>query len=339
MEDAMLNTLDVEALVEFGAAVTARFGGASVPAQRHRESGYVFFAAPARAELATYYQGEYAESQADYYTVDSDYEPGKNGYHASRILDAYGMLMPQPPRTSFELGCAYGGMVACMAGRGIDAHGSDINQDAVRQGRLRKDNQRVFSASSLDAIATLGRPVDLIYSLHTLEHDPDMFEVIAACRDKLTEDGLLFISVPNAMFAGSVAGGFFNNVWANYPQHLHMLSAGFIPYLCEHAGFSPVFWDTRILFDVQPAMRDLFTERPMSQTSQGLWDAMLCQAGHGMELNFALTPTGSSAATRLADTISRVQGSLDRARAHEVSIRTRLRDGMRMAAGEAAGAA
>ncbi len=322
----MFRNLATEPLVEYGLPVTAQFGKQAVPAQRHLNSGYVFFEPPSRDELSAYYQREYAESQSSYYTVESDYEPGKNGYHTARILDLFGVLTNRHPRTSFELGCAYGGMVASMAERGIDAHGSDINYDAICQGRDRKGNQRIASAANIDALATFDKPVDLIYSIHTLEHDPDMFTVIEACREKLSDDGLLFISVPNAMFTGSVIEGFFNNAWVNYPQHLHMLSPGFIPLLCDETGFSPVFWDTRIVFDVQPNLKNLFSPDTLDQAKRDLWTAMLCQAGHGMELNFALTPKRASSASHLVEKEKEVRACLESARLHEVKVRTYIRN-------------
>ncbi len=322
----MLSSLNTEPLVEFGLPVIAQFGKQSVPAQRHLNSGYVFFKPPSRNALSSYYQREYAESQTNYYTVESDYEPGKNGYHTERILEVFTTLMNRSPRNSFELGCAYGGLVASMAGRGIDAKGSDINQDAICQGRNRKGNQRIISAANLNALATLTEPVDLIYSIHTLEHDPDMFKVIEACREKLSEDGLLFVSVPNAMFTGSVVEGFFNNMWATYPQHLHMLSPGFIPFLCEETSLSPLFWDTRIVFDVQPSLRNLFSPSFMGQTARDLWTTMLCQAGHGMELNFALTPKRASSSPQLIEKAKSVRECLENARLHEIKIRAYLRN-------------
>jgi hypothetical protein len=108
-----------------------------------------------------------------------------------------------------------------------------------------------------------------------------------------------------------------------------MLSAGFIPALCREAGFSPLFWDTRILFEVQPEVRNLFSDMDMSQAKRQLWEMLLCRTGSGMELNFALTPDTSLTASRLADTVRMMSGSLEYARRHEVEMRRYLRNAIR----------
>ncbi len=325
----MTPALDAVPLVEFGRPVTMAFRGREVPALSDPASGYVFFEAPPHDELTEYYQVEYPRSQTGYYTVDTDYEPGKNGYHAGRILEAYQALAGRQPATSFEMGCAYGGLVAEMAARGVDARGSDINADAVAQGGAAKGNSRIFHASNRDALDRVGASFDLIYSVHTLEHDPRMFEVIRACRDRLTDDGLLFVAVPNAMFANAVLKGFRENWWAHFPQHLHMLSAGFIPALCRATGFVPVFWDTRIVFEAQPDVVNLLSKDEMTDARRDVWRLLLSQAGHGMELNFVLAPAGGAMAGRLGGIAGAVAGALEHARCNEVQLRRHLRTASR----------
>jgi SAM-dependent methyltransferase len=212
----MKTTIRFEPLVEFGFAVAMEFRNRRVQAYSDVSSGYVFFDPPPAEELNDYCQREYPRSQVGYYTIETDYDAGKNSYQAGRILEAYNSVMQRPPQTSFELGCAYGGLVAEMAGRGIASRGSDINEEAIRQGIELKGNRSIFHANNLDALARMESKVDLIYSLGSLEHDPNMFRVIEVCRERLTENGLLFIMIPNAMFASSVLNGFKHNWWVNY---------------------------------------------------------------------------------------------------------------------------
>jgi SAM-dependent methyltransferase len=327
----MKTTIQFEPLVEFGSAVTMEFRSRCVQAYSDVSSGYVFFDPPPAEELNDYYQREYPQSQVGYYTIETDYDAGKNGYQAGRILEAYNSVMQRPPQTSFELGCAYGGLVAEMAGRGVASRGSDINEEAIRQGTELKGNRSIFHANNLDALARMESKVDLIYSLGSLEHDPNMFHVIEACREKLNENGLLFIMVPNAMFASSVLNGFKHNWWVNYPHHLHMPSPGFIPSLCRKLGFIPLFWDTRILFEfeAQTDVFDLFSDRRMTQTHRDLWSLLLLGAGFGMELNFALTPDAPSSAIRFAKTAQEINGTLEHARQQEIKIRRYLKNAAR----------
>ena len=323
--DADLPAMRVESLVEAGDPVWVEFRNTYRAAKRDMDSGYVFFDPPAPDELRDYYQRTYAHDHAaGYYTCEIDYEPGKNGYHANRILEVCRALNGRDPGTSLELGCAYGGLVAEMARRGVDARGADINDDAVAQGERLQGNTRIFAADNATAIRGLTRKVDLIYSLHVLEHDPDMLSVIASCGDALTDDGILFLSVPNAMYAGSVFGGFRKNMWAIYPQHLHMLSPGFVPRLCRAAGFTPLFWDTRIVFGVQPDAEALLGVGDPDPRRRGAWELILRQAGLGMELNVALTPARCRLSPRHAEAARIAAVTLEQARLHEVEVRTLL---------------
>lgn len=313
--------IDVVDLIERGQPVTFEFKGRTVFANADRNSGYVFFSPPAEKTLNDYYQNEYQKCSSEYYTIKADYEPGKNGYHASRILDAYSTITGKMPVNSFELGCAYGGLVAEMRGRGIDAHGSDINQGAIAAGRQERENLSIVSANNLDAYSHILNPVDLLCSLHVLEHDPNLMEVIRRASSVLSEEGLIFVSVPNAMFVSSVLTGFSNNPWASYPQHLHMLSPGFLPTLCEETGFVPLYWDTRLFFATDPLLISIFGKDKMSDDLINRLEFILGQSGFGMELNFLLAPKGGQLALKHAERVSSCLTCLEVQRQGEVAIR------------------
>ncbi|MGI4746042.1 MAG: class I SAM-dependent methyltransferase [Janthinobacterium lividum] len=327
--------LDIEPLVEFGTPVLMAYQGREVLAQRDSKSGYVFFEAPDAEELNRYYQVEYPSMQRGYYTVETDYEPGKNRYHADRILEVFQATTGHLPVTSFELGCAYGGLVAEFVSRGVRASGADVNADAVAQGARVMGNRNLVHAGNLDALRGLHDKVDLIYSVHVLEHDPDLIGVIDACRNHLNPGGLLFVSLPNAMFIGSVMGGFTNNHWVNYPQHLHLLSPGFVPALCRSTGFLPMFWDTRILYEAQPSLDRHFSFTTRDETRRNLFNTMLFDAGYGMELNFALTPDDGRLSNVLAAGATAILGTLEAAARAEVKIRQTLSTALRPAPMEA----
>ena len=322
-----IKPIQSEPLIEFGAPVTISFRNGSVQAFRDCNSGYVYFDPPPSDELNDYYQYEYPQigAQAGYYLIEADYEVYKNEHMARRLLRIYDSFFSSAPRTSLELGCAYGGLVAELARHGVAARGSDINEGAIREGKDIKGNHNIFHADNLDTLSQMTGRVDLIYSLGSLEHDPNMFRVIAACRERLTNNGLLFIMLPNAMFAGSVFGGFKNNWWVNYPQHLHMPSPGFIPYLCRELGFLPLYWDTRILFEpqAQPPVSSLFAE--MTNVHRELWDLLLLRSGLGMELNVALTPDMQTRPMQFAATVQAINSTLEQARQQEIRIRQYLK--------------
>lgn len=314
--------IETKPLIEFGQPVEMPFRDTTVAAQRDTQSGYVFFPAPNAEELVEFYQAAYAEKQgSEYYQIETDYESQKNIYHANRMLMRLRSIYGREPKSAIELGCAYGGLTAEMRRWGIDVTGYDLGERSIEQGRKIKGNDRIFKASNLDALTLARDKVELIYTLHALEHDPSFVEVIGKCRDVLTDDGLVFVSVPNAMFANAVLGGFRKNWWVAYPDHLHMLSPGFLPTLCDATGFEPIYWDTSIFFDVDPTFVEHFSLGSLAEPRKRIWEKLLGTAGHGMELNFVLAPSGGVVARRLAATIRQIRLSLEAMCRREVEIR------------------
>src|SRR5215831_18992867 len=119
--------LETEPLVEFGEPVTMPFKGKDVQAYRDKNSGYIFFEPPTADELYEFYQSEYAGRQCNtYYNCKSDYDPEKNAHQAGRVLTRFEEVNGCPPKNALELGCAFGGLVLEMTGRGADTLGFDI---------------------------------------------------------------------------------------------------------------------------------------------------------------------------------------------------------------------
>ncbi|NKC30243.1 class I SAM-dependent methyltransferase [Falsiroseomonas selenitidurans] len=314
-----------EDLIEAGRRVTVDFRGREVAARADRESGYVFFDPPSPAELDDYYQNTYQKSSTEYYTVETDYAPDKNRYHADRILEACRAWAGRLPASSLELGCAYGGLVQTMADRGIDAQGTDINGGAVAEGQRVKGNRRIRQADNLTALAAPAAPVELIYSLHVLEHDPNLFEVLRLARRALSPEGLLFIGVPNAMYLGGLLRGFRRNPWVNYPQHLHMLSAGMIPALCRQADLVPLAWNTGLLFETDASAAQMLSAEALAEGVPDALALLAGQSGFGMELNMLLAPARGRLAAAHAAEVALQLNALEAQRRREVAIRAARR--------------
>jgi FkbM family methyltransferase len=318
-------TLETEPLVEFGEPVKMPFKGKDVQAYRDKNSGYIFFEPPTADELYEFYQSEYAERQSDtYYNCKSDYDPAKNAYQADRILSRFEEVNGYPPKNALELGCAFGGLVAEMKRRGVDTVGFDVGADAIKQGRNAMQNDHIFHASNLDALDQIKRPFDLIYSLGSLEHDPAMVEVIAKCSTALSNRGVIYVVVPNAMFINSIIGGFRNNFWAAYPEHLHMPSPGFLLQLCDATGFEPLYWNTDIVFYKGQQIPGLYDGLTLPAAGSR-WQFALEKGSHGMALNFSLTPKRSILAKAEAVRIERTRLSLEANRLRELETRNYLR--------------
>ena len=321
----MTMILETEPLVEFGEPVTMPFKGKDVQAYRDKNSGYIFFEPPTPEELNEFYQSAYAGKHTNtYYNCKSDYNPAKNAYHADRVLPRFDEVNGCPPKNALELGCAFGGLVAEMTRRGVDTLGFDIAADAIKQGRDAMQNDHIFHASNLDALDQIKQPFDLIYSLGSLEHDPAMVDVIAKCRTSLSDRGVIYVFVPNAMFINSIIGGFCNNFWATYPEHLHMPSPGFLLQLCDATGFEPLYWNTDIIFYEGQKIPGLYDGSTLPAMGSR-WQFALEMGSYGMALNFSLTPKGSTVAKAQATRIERTRLSLEANRIREIEIRNYLR--------------
>lgn len=70
------------------------------------------------------------------------------------------------PKSTLEVGCAYGLLVEALRDRGVDAFGMDVSEYAVSQGR--PDIRKYLSADSI--LKPLDRHYDLIVTIEVIEH-------------------------------------------------------------------------------------------------------------------------------------------------------------------------
>ena len=311
-------------LIEFGKEVAFPYRDGFAPVYRDSGSGYVFFDPPPEQELTEYYELVYGRNLESYYTIKTDYDMGRCSFYADEIESVSREFGEYPPANLFELGCAFGGIVAELSRRGYNARGSDINGAAIDTGRREKNNHNIIHASNLEAIGSFSDPLDFIYSFHVLEHDPRMFEIFSMISDALSPSGVLYVQVPNSMYIRALIEGFRGNPWAAFPDHLHMLSAGFLPQLCRIAGLVPLRVQTRTLFAHDEHLHLHFSEKILDERVKQSWDTAMALAGYGMELNFVLTPASGLVAKRFSSRVSQLLDHLEMVRELEVKIREGL---------------
>ena len=106
-----------------------------------------------------------------------------------KILQRY--LDARPGEKVLEVGCNRGSLVRRLQSLGIDAYGVDINKDAIAEGLTH--NLSRMDATNLDFPDS---SFDRVYSLHTIEHVPDLRKALAEMERVLKPGGRLVLTYP-----------------------------------------------------------------------------------------------------------------------------------------------
>lgn len=98
-------------------------------------------------------------------------------------------------KSLLDIGCAYGGMMKVARAQGLYAEGIEVAEMAAYSA---EQFGVVHIGEVLEVLPRIGRRVDFITLSDSLEHMPYPIEVLRLCREKLGNDGNMFIEVPNA---------------------------------------------------------------------------------------------------------------------------------------------
>ncbi|OHA64756.1 MAG: hypothetical protein A2843_02455 [Candidatus Wildermuthbacteria bacterium RIFCSPHIGHO2_01_FULL_48_27b] len=90
-----------------------------------------------------------------------------------------------------EIGCNRGALVKRLQGLGVDAYGVDINAEAIAD-RV-TNNLSVMDATHLEFP---DNSFDKVYSLHTIEHIPDLQKALTEMERILKPQGRLVLTYP-----------------------------------------------------------------------------------------------------------------------------------------------
>ena len=167
-------------------------------------------------------------TQADYdkyYNEMSKYEDKNTGtggglspldkLRMDTVVDLLTQFIPEKSNSIVDIGCANGGMLNCFHEKGFsNLIGIDISQKCV-------DNVKALGYDSIfGGIFNLenlkGKQFDCLIISHVMEHIRDLSEAAKNLSSLVTEDGLIYIEVPDA---------------SNYHNYF------FVPYYyfdCEH---------------------------------------------------------------------------------------------------------
>jgi SAM-dependent methyltransferase len=128
-----------------------------------------------------------------------------------------------------EFGCFNGFFVSELLHLGADAHGIELNENAIQVGNDRFGlSGRLHS--TLDAPVLGQRPFDDVLCIDVLEHLEDPAALIARASDLLQPNGRIFVAGP------TVERGFFDKT--DYPPHHQWrFSRRGLTHLLERKGF------------------------------------------------------------------------------------------------------
>jgi SAM-dependent methyltransferase len=305
-------------LVEDGEDVVLYRGRDAHPAYRCSDCGYIFFDPPDPAFLQDYYNDEYPRSAASWYNVDSNYDPHRCSSRLERITALAEKFLGTKDVSYHEAGCAFGGVIAMFRSLGYDASGTDINETAIGEGRLR-GNTDIFPESELGFFNRTGRRVDVLFSFHAVEHMPLPDQFLAELSSLLTPRGIVIIFVPNSMAAQSVLKSFRINPWFAYPDHLHLFSAKSALCLAERTGYELLdVWSEMVTDDPR---KDAVVLGADPATHEARVRAHLIKSFFlGQELCFVLTRKGSETASLHVDRIAAVRAHCEAAAKRETAL-------------------
>jgi 2-polyprenyl-3-methyl-5-hydroxy-6-metoxy-1,4-benzoquinol methylase len=137
------------------------------------------------------------------------------------------------PGLMLEVGCASGGFLAHMAGRGWNVEGIEFSPSAAESAR--KAGFSVY-AGSLESAPEPSRTYDMVAGWMVLEHLHEPVMALRKLHGWTRPAGWLVASVPNA---GSFQLGMFNENWyaLHLPAHLYHYTPDTLTKLLERTGW------------------------------------------------------------------------------------------------------
>lgn len=161
------------------------------------------------------------------------------GKVAQRYLDDLVALTGALPASAAETGCATGEVLGALASRGAACWGADLSAASIAVAAAAHPAVRFAVA----ALPSPDRPVDAFFAFHVVEHLADPMALLTAARDLVTDDGLLYVRVPNY---GSVHARVLRGAWPGYdPGHEQYFTARSLEIAVGAAGWDVVARTTR----------------------------------------------------------------------------------------------
>ncbi|MBI3090359.1 MAG: class I SAM-dependent methyltransferase [Candidatus Tectomicrobia bacterium] len=145
--------------------------------------------------LARYYRREYRASLkrgVDAAHCEPLFQRGiRRGTYIAGFLEEHGVTLSG--KQVYEVGCAYGGILAYFQSRGCRVRGCDVSAVAVAYGRSRGLD---LAVGSVELLQGSRQQVDLLILSHVLEHIEEPHAFLETVRHALASAGVLYVEVP-----------------------------------------------------------------------------------------------------------------------------------------------
>jgi SAM-dependent methyltransferase len=206
------------------------------PAKRCSSCAHVFFDAPSATLLSRYYREIYPKSAASWYNADADHAASKVTTRAGQVIEIAARFGFSRSHHFHEIGCAFGGTVHELRRLGHSVTGTELNADAIAQGRER-GNDAIYAEDDLAFFKRSGVRPNIVYGYHVLEHMPDPVSYLSDLASLLATDSIVIMFVPNAMALFPTVCGFDRYTWFAYPEHINLFSPRSALCLAQSSGF------------------------------------------------------------------------------------------------------
>ena len=215
-------------LVSEDLTITDSRYGVTLELERCRDCGFVFARQHEMADLVALYED----------LEDSAYEQTQDcrARQMRRLLDRARQLYPRA-KTVLDVGAAAGLLVAEARRAGYEAPGVEPSRslvDAARRMHGVELIQGVYPHPRID-----GERFDVIFLVDVVEHVGNPLELLKACRDGLSPEGILVVVTPDV---GSVAARVFGHRWWHYRlAHVGYFNRRSMIRAAATSGLEPVY--------------------------------------------------------------------------------------------------
>jgi 2-polyprenyl-3-methyl-5-hydroxy-6-metoxy-1,4-benzoquinol methylase len=149
------------------------------------------------------------------------------------------LLIWRPARSFIDVGCSLGFAVAAATKAGLDAHGIDLDADAVARAKVAFGAEK-FRLADVREIAAAGETYDIVHCSEVIEHSIDPAPFAAALAQLVAPGGVLFLTTPDAGHP-RVPRDFTSWNEVQPPKHLHLFTKTALRTLFVRLGFRPSF--------------------------------------------------------------------------------------------------
>jgi len=194
---------------------------------------------PVRSVMPKYYTDSYSV-----FSVKPRWtRPFSTFLDARRVRRLRGLLRGQG--RALDVGCGRGELVAALRRAGIDAHGIDPSEHAVRNAVPGAIGH--VELGLVETAAVGQEEVDLVILSHVLEHCHDPGGLLLHVRRMLRPGGYLYVEVPNALSWEARALGQYWGGW-DVPRHCYHFSPETLVRLLNQKSFTVL----RVSFSMVP---------------------------------------------------------------------------------------